>query len=303
MIDSNIIEPHNEIKVIEEKFTNVQVDSQILSTFMSCACKADYVFNRHLIPVSGMSKSIEKGQLAHVGLHAYGKARIEGKDYQEAITSAMEITKLESVKMVNLEADDALQVYSTLIEYFKHISGNVWTYVFVEQHFKFIAYEDPISRLRIILTGRIDLGMRTQQGMLIPIDYKTESERWFHTQMSNQFKIYALACKSNVLGVQRFGFQKTLKPEDKFKLELLPFDPDILEEFRTVTLPHWCRELIKCRETGYWPMNTTNCIHGHFACQFSDKYNGGICNVSRQVREQKLERYFKVGEEWNPQNV
>jgi hypothetical protein len=47
-------------------------------------------------------------------------------------------------------------------------------------------------------------------------------------------------------------------------------------------------------------MNTTSCIHGHFACQFSDKYNGGICNVSREVREQKLERYFKVGEEWNP---
>lgn len=301
-IESNIIEPSSNIEIVEEKWTNVQVDSQILSTFMSCHRKADYVFNRHLVPIHGVSGAIEKGQLAHIGLHAYWKARIAGENYQEAAKGAIEVAKKEAVAFKNLDAENALGCFQNLVDFFKFISNSSWIPVFVEQHFKFIAYEDPSIRLRIILTGRIDLGLKTPTIDLIPVDNKSESERWFYTQMSNQFKIYALACKANVLGVQRFGFQKTLPPEQKFKMELIPFDQDILDEFRTEILPYWCKQLLICQSDNYWPPNTTSCIHGHFACQFSDKYNGGICNVSREVREQKLERYFTIGQPWDPAN-
>jgi hypothetical protein len=284
----------------EQKWVNITVDSQILSTFMSCARKMDFVFNRHLIPIGGVSKAIEKGQLSHIGLAAYWRTRLEGGDYQEASTKSIDSVKTEVLKFQNLEREQALDVMQNLIEYFKFIQNQPWIPVFVEQHFKFIAYEEyPI---RIILTGRIDLGLRNTTVNLIPIDHKSEAERWFYTQMSNQFKIYALACKTNILGVQRFGFQKTLEPKDKFKLELIPFDPDVLDEFRNIILPYWCKQLLVCNQTGYYPPNTTSCVHGHFKCLFSDAYNGGICNVSREVREQKLERYFTVGEEWNPEN-
>jgi len=289
-----------ETPIKEEKWTNIQVDSQIFSTFMSCPRKCDYVFNRHLVPISGVSKSIEKGQLSHTGLHAYWKSRIEGNDYQKASIDGIEAAKKEWPTCKNLQQDDALDAFQTLVQYFKFIQNSAWIPVAVEQAFKFIAYEDPILRIRIILAGRIDLIAKTPQIPIIPIDNKTESERWFYSVMSNQFKIYCLACKVNVLGVQRFGFQKTLKEEDKFKMELLSFDPDILEEFRTETLPHYCKQMLLCQEEEYWPMNTTSCISGHFACQFSDKYNGGICSVSRNVREQKLSRYFTIGAEWNP---
>src|SRR3990167_4238631 len=247
----------------EEKWTNVMVDSSILSTFMACPQKMDYVFNKHLVSVHGVSKSFEFN---------------------------------------NLDAEGSLDVFKSLVEYFKYIQNQSWIPLFAEQHFKFIAYEDSSIRLRVILTGRIDLGLKTPQIPLIPVDNKTESERWFYSQLSNQFKIYALACKVNVLGVQRFGFQKTLKPEEKFKMELIPFDPDVLEEFRTVTLPYYCKQLLLMREEGYYPKNHSSCISGHFACQFSDKYNGGICNVSRNIRDQKIERYFTVGEPWDPAN-
>lgn len=283
-----------------EKYTNIQVDSQIFSTFMSCPRKCDYVFNRHLVPIGGMSKSIEKGQLSHTGLHAYWQSRIDGNDYQISSVNGLEAAKLDSLKYKNLKPEDALDVFQNLIAYFKFIQNSNWIPVATEQAFKFIAYEDKELKIRIILAGRIDLIVKTPQIPLIPIDNKTEAERWFYSQMSNQFKIYCLACKCNVLGVQRFGFQKTLKDEDKFKMELLPFDPDILEEFRVETLPYYCKQMLLCQEENYWPMNTTSCIHGHFACQFSDKYQGGICNVSRSVREQKLSRYFTIGEEWNP---
>jgi hypothetical protein len=122
--------------------------------------------------------------------------------------------------------------------------------------------------------------------------------------MSNQFKIYCIVTGTNVLWVQRVGFQETLKAEDKFKIETIAFDPDVLEEWRTTTLVHWVKELIMAHENNFFPMNPTNCIHGHFACQFSDKMDHkGICSVSRNIREQKLERYFKVGEDWDPANI
>jgi hypothetical protein len=268
---------------------------------MECPRKMDYVFNRNLVPVTGVSKSIQKGQLVHVGLHAYWTSRINGDDYQVASIKGLDEAKKQSITFSGLDPESCLEVFQTLIQYFKFIQESLtWIPLFSEQHFKFVAYEDKEFDIRIILTGRIDLGLKTPQIPLIPVDNKSESERWFHSSLSNQYRIYALACKTNILGIQRIGFQRTLKPEDKFKLEIISFDPDSLEEFRTVTLPYWCKQLLLYQEENFYPMNTSSCVTGHFGCQFSDKYNGGICNVSREIREQKIERYFKIGEDWNP---
>lgn len=285
-----------------KNWINVQVDSQIFSTFLSCPRKCDYIFNRHLVPLTGASKSIQKGLLSHIGLQTFWQARIDGNNYHESCTLAIDKVREESIKYSNLEGDDSLLVLKTLVEFLKHNQSSSWIPLATEKVFRFIAYES--FPLRIILTGRIDLIVKTPQINILPIDNKSESERWFYSAMSNQFKIYALSCKSNLVGVQRFGFQKTLEPKDKFKMELISFDQDTLDEFREEILPYYCGKLIESQETKYWPPNTSSCIHGHFACEFSDKYNnGGICSVSRLVREQKLERYFKVGEEWNPENL
>jgi hypothetical protein len=158
--------------------------------------------------------------------------------------------------------------------------------------------------MRIYLTGRIDLIIKTPQIPLLPIDFKTESERWFYSQMSNQFRIYAIACGVNLVGIQRIGFQTSLEPKDKFKLDLLPFDQDILEEYKNEQIPHWGKMMLLAHEENHYPMNNTACVKGHFKCQFSDgAQNKGICNVSRTIREQKIARYFVVGEEWDPSKV
>jgi len=299
MIESNIIEPSIEV----EKWTNVQVDSQILSTFMECPRKYDYVFNRHFVPITGVSKSIQKGQVAHIGIHNYWKARLEGKDYQESSVIGIDAAKKEIVNFNNLTPDDSLDVLHVLINFFKYQTTQSWIPVFTEQHFRILAYEDPSLKLRVFITGRIDLGLRNPQIKLIPVDVKSEAERWFYSVMRAQFKMYTIACKTYLLGVQRFGFQKTVEEKDKFKLEILSFDPDILEEFKTETLPYYIKRMLIAKEDGFYPMNNASCIHGHFACQFSDKYNqGGICGISRELREQKITRYFTIGEPWNPED-
>lgn len=293
-----------EVTKDEDKWTNIQVDSQVFSGFMACARKYDYVFNKHLIPITGMSKSIRKGSLVHDALLAYWTERIKTGDYQVAAKLAIEIARERLSKEVDFDNDEKLETLQTMVAFFKFIMKSSWIPRDAEKYFRIKAYEDPELRLRIFLSGRIDLILETPQVKVLAVDTKTEAERWFHSQMSNQFKIYAIATGTNLIGVQRFGFQKTLADEEKFKMEMLPFDQDILDEFRNIHLPYWVKQLIMAYDENFWPMNTTNCIHGHFKCQFSDGMDHkGICNVSRNVRQQKLERYFLVGKEWDPNQL
>lgn len=307
-LESNVIAPTRDIPGIEvsrteDKWTNIQVDSQVLSAFMACPAKYAYVFIHHLIPLAGMSKSIRKGSIVHDGLLGYWTERISSGDYQIAAKLAIDIVKERLSKEIDFENDEKLYVLQTMIEFFKYIMKSSWIPRAAEKYFRVKAYENEELRLRIFLNGKIDLILESPQIKVLPVDVKTEAERWFHTQMSNQFRIYCIATKTNILGVQRFGFQTSLSEDEKFKMELLPFDQDILDEFRTITVPYWVQQLIIAHEENFFPMNPTNCVHGHFKCQFSDAYNGGICNVSRSVREQKLSRYFVVGKEWDPSLV
>ena len=291
------------VKTQEDKWTNIQVDSTVFTVFQACPQKYDYAFNQHLIPVDGLSNSINRGTYVHAGLLEYWKAIIAGENYEVASRAGVKTAKGMLDKNVKINAEYKLETLQTFLTFLNHLQGMNWIPLEVEKHFRIKAYEDESIRLRIYLTGRIDLIIKTPQLSKLPIDFKTESERWFYSQMSNQFKIYALACGTNLVGVQRVGFQEKVKIDDKFKLEMLPFDEDILEEFRTVTLPYWVKQMIIAHEENFYPMNGSSCVHGHFKCQYSDAYNGGICNVSRNVRQQKLERYFKKGEEWDPANI
>jgi hypothetical protein len=291
------------VEEVLDEWTNIQVDSQVLSIFMSCPQKYYYTIVRHLEPVGGESDSIRRGLIIHAALLRYWRERIKSDNYQIAVQSALQYAKDEVNKDVKFSMEFKQETLYGFLEFLKYIQGSSWIPVEAEKYFKVKIYENESEKLRIFITGRIDLILRSPQIPVLPVDVKTEAERWFYTQMSNQFRLYNLACGTNLLAVQRVGFQKTLEPKDKFKLEMLPFDPDILEEYRTITLPYWVKKLIECHKTGYFPMNSTACVHGHFKCEFSDAYNGGICNVSRSVREQKIGRYFVIGEAWDPSKV
>ena len=297
---NTIIEP----EVETEKWTSIQVDSTLLSIFMSCPQKYKFTMVDHLQPIGGQSQSIRRGLYVHDASLTYWKHRIaNGEDYKEALKQGLITLKEKLNSDPKFDSEEKLEIMQNFLDFIKFIQGSSWIPLAAEKHFRIKAFEDESIKLRIYLTGRIDLILRTPQISILPIDNKTESERWFHTQMSNQFKIYCLATGANILGVQRIGFQTKMEPKDKYKMELMPFDADVLEEFRTITLPYWVKQLIMCHEENFFPMNPINCVHGHFKCQFSDAYNGGICNVSRSVREQKLGRYFVKGEAWDPSNT
>lgn len=289
--------------VDEDKWHNIQVDSTVLSLFMACPQKYKYVIVDKLKSVDGLSKSIIRGSVCHVALLEYWKIRIISDDYEEAKRKAIRTAKLELDREDKFSHEEKLDTLQNLLEFCNFIQPMSWIPLEAEKYFKVKVFEDEGLKLRIFLTGRIDLIIKTPQISILPIDVKTESERWFYTQMSNQFKMYAIACGTNMLGVQRVGFQSSIEAKDKFKLEILPFDQDILDEFKLISIPYWVKQMIVAHEDNFYPMNSTNCVHGPFKCTFSDAYNGGICNVSRNVREQKLARYFVIGKAWDPSDI
>src|SRR5574339_392065 len=67
------------------KKQNVILDSQILTTLMSCGRLADFRFNHDLIPTTGKSNSLEVGALVHKVLEEYGRKIIERRSRANAI--------------------------------------------------------------------------------------------------------------------------------------------------------------------------------------------------------------------------
>jgi len=268
----------------KEKWTNIVFDSQILSSFMACPREMNNRFNKHLVPIGGISSSIMKGQLAHIGLAKYYERMGQGAPREICRLAAIEEMKIKSPTL-DLDGDDIILVHRTFNEYVEYRKGDVFLVQFVERHFQIKIYES--FPLRIFLTGRIDLGItEPNSSQIIPLDHKSESEHWFYSSLSNQFKIYALACNSSELIVNRFGFQTSLKAEKKFKRERIVFDLGCMDEFKNEVLPYYAKQMLIVMEDNYYPPNYTNCIKGHWGCIFSDRYSGGICNIKPELREE-----------------
>jgi hypothetical protein len=263
---------------------------------MGCAREMDLRFNKHLVPNTAKSPHYDKGTLMHHGQEIFYGMMGQGKDWSLRKAEAMKGMR-EYAPTLDLDTENILDVYRTFEEYAEYRKNDVLHVVFTERLFRVKAYEDSNLRLRIFLTGKIDLGIM-EGTQLVPWDHKTESESWFYSQNNNQFKIYALVCNSPKIIINRIGFQKTVKPEKKFKREEIFFEPDVIEEFTQEVLPYYAKQMLIAAEDNYYPPNYSNCIKGHFACIFSDKYNGGVCNIDRKLRPAKLKMHF-IEREWN----
>lgn len=285
----------------EPKWQNLMVDSQILSSFMSCPRKMNYQFLQHLVPIQGPSQSILKGSLIHHGLQSYYSSYSNGDQYRDRVKAGLSIMR-EKAPELGLDAENTLLVYRTFEEYCEYKQSEILQILGIEKVFKQVIYEE--FPLRVIVTGRMDLViqddyLRKGSPQIIPVDFKSESEKWFHSVLRNQYMIYSIVCNSPVMYIQRVGFQKTKKAEEKFERVILDMVPSVLQEFQFSTVPHYAKQLLIAMEDNYFPPNHTACTSGHFACQFSDKYYGGICSVAPNMRSAKLERYFE-SREWNP---
>lgn len=292
------------------------MDSQMLTTLMACPLLFDRTFNQDLISVQGKAPALETGSLVHTIAEFYGKALINGANRNNAIDIGFEAGKeyckpfnelnkyikdTEHAGIVNVpkESDDGRivsikDVFDTMIQYFDYWKNDTNTILEVEVVKKRIIYED--SDIKILWNGKMDAVIDTPMSIMAK-DIKTMKQKRDTVSMNNQFIGYCHLVGSRFVMIDKIGFQKTLKPAERFIKQPIPYSLARLEEWRTETLPFWANMYVAFMEAKNFPMNLTHCENKYGRCRFYD-----VCETDANIREEVMMTQFKKGKKWDVKN-
>jgi hypothetical protein len=276
----------------------VAVDSQLLNSMDFCWERYKLEFIQNWWP-NRMPGGMDKGSLIHAFLHHYYRGKKEGRtDYGLLVTESIDVLRLKSTEF-NLELVDVDEVVDVCVAYEDHYRFDGLEVLAVEEPFSLVLYED--ENIRIIWQGIVDLVGKLPGDEMIVWDTKSEARASTPSSMSNQFEGYAWAFGVNTVLVNKVGFQKTLKPEEKFRRIRLDYSGHkkaLLEEWKRDAINKILEAVERQRKDpkgeGYWPRDRTSC----------DKYSGciyrGICENPPELREVKLMALFHKKEPWDP---
>ena len=276
----------------------VVVDSQKLSTIQACMKQFQYShieqYEPHIKP-----DYFERGDLTHEGLKIYYRLKkyrlrwaMNNHSHERIIDICVHVMRFKAIK-TNLDYEDVEINCNTFRQYCQHFENDGWDNILaVEEVGSFVLWEN--EDLLILYEMKIDLIISLPQMAILPIDHKSGKMRVNPNLVSNQFKGYCVGLKVNNLYQNQIGFQKTLKPVEKFQRHLLSFDDNILNEWKDESA-WWIRHGLDLIDRGIFPHNWTSC----------DKYAGciykNVCTKEPVVREQYLLRDFNKREvSWDP---
>lgn len=307
---------------------NIVLDATVLSTVMGCARLTDFRFNHNLIQIGGKSNSLEVGSVVHKYLEKFYQTQIDGFSKQQGhiagMTSAnlyatgckgcsnfvptetvpkpecdhqpneypgMQTTPYEDEKPYQVGWKRALE---TCEQYYEFYKNDFWVPLEVEIVKGDVLYED--DNLRILWKAKLDLVVDTNNG-IFPCDHKTMKQRRDTLSLNNQFMGQCLVQKTRSVIINKIGFQKTLKPEEKFTRAMVSYSAKRLIEWQGTILPYWAYRLLDYTENDYWPPNFDHCENKYGGCPFIE-----VCSVDPDERERELRQNFTVGTPWNPTN-
>lgn len=318
-------------EIVEEipgtKKKNVIMDSQVLTALMTCPRLTDFRFNMSLQSIKGKSNSLECGSIVHTFMEYYYRNIAQGIDRTKAIGFGMTAAELyirgcptctdfvpsEDIPkpVCGHRPNDFPGVKNTGMDSDGHKTGWAWVLKTCEQYADFykndhwvpleveivkakVLYED--DELRIMWKAKLDLTADTNQG-IFPIDHKTMKQNRPTSSLNNQFIGQCHIMNTRNMIINKVGFQTTLKPEEKFLRNVVPYSAPRLMEWASDTLPFYARLLLMYAESGYYPPNYSNCEGKYGPCPFK-----GVCESDPGMREEELKLNFIVGPEWNPTN-
>lgn len=262
----------------------VAADSQILSSFSRCPRRCKFAFVERLTPKEE-SKSLVMGKAVHSALESYYRNAIAGMSYAERVDKAIDAVGDYTDK---LSTDDMQTVLQTLAEYFRFRKSDAIIPLEVESVFSKILYEG--EEYKILLEGRIDL-IANISGNLFVLDHKTTSRNSEVVDLNPQFMIYSWATELPVI-VNRIGFQKSLKPEEKFKRFPIRFEKRAIEDFlnyATETLYHYAL----CLDGREFMPNFASCESKYGVCSYIN-----ICRYP-SLEEETRKHEFVIAEPWD----
>lgn len=300
---------------------NVILDATILSTLMSCARLTDFRFNHDLQQIGGKSSSLEMGSIVHMVLEKYYKCVRDGITRDAAIGFAITSGELyvqgcalctnfiatpeipnptcnhkpnEYPGCHNTSDEDIKIVWDTIAQYFEYYKNDFWIPIDVEYVKKALIYED--DEIRIIWAAKLDLTVDTNNG-IYPVDHKTMKQRRDTLSLNNQFMGQCILMKTRGVIINKIGFQKTLKPAEKFTRPIISYTLDRLTEWSQIILPFWAKQLLAYDEIGFWPPNFTHCENKYGFCAFKD-----VCVADSGMREETIRLNFVKGPKWDITN-
>lgn len=295
--------------------TYLSVDSQILNGIQACSMKAKFQFIEHLQPQT-KAVALEKGDLLHKCLEIYDGIRgrcvklesdtwievqesfgsvsdiepIYNLSHKDVVKFACEAGRFFASKM-DLNTELSSEVIYQFTEYCEHYEHDPWSTLAVEEIASKIMYED--DDLQIIYTGKIDRVV--EQGRIrAPMDHKSSSQRSDPTTLSNQFIGYPWLLGMQQIIVDKVGFQKTLKRQERFQRYVLTIDALRQQEWVNNSI-YWIKKFHQESILGgHFPMNLTSCDK-YGSCIYSK-----ICEINPEGRNWKKESEFVVGQKWDP---
>lgn len=286
----------------------LSIDSQILNTFQSCQRKCQLSFQQNLKPQE-TAEALEKGDLMHKLLEVYYSLQLDNPNFNTEVWKTLREAGIDKpldephrfalkcapffasrMNMPMEEAEEVIYQFKEYSEYYKHDS---WHPLAVEEVGSKVLYED--EELKVIYTFKIDL-VAEQGRTIAPFDHKTSKRRSAPSSLSNQFIGYCYGLNLNNIVINKIGFQKTLSPKERFQRFILTISKERIQEWVNNTV-FWARALNDAMIQEQWPMNLTSC----------DKYSGcvfmPVCESDPESRLYKIERDFKVNEQWDPAKV
>lgn len=186
-------------------------------------------------------------------------------------------------------------VLQTCEEYYKFYESDFWVTLDVEIVKSKILYED--DDIRILFKSKLDWIVDTNTG-IYPCDHKTMKQNRDSVSLNNQFMGQCLIMDTRNIFINKIGFQKTLKPAERFKRVAVSYSAARLYEWQSQILPYWCKTAVMYNEQGYWPPNFSNCDGKFGYCVFKE-----CCESNPDMRSEVLRLNFIKGETWNPKNA
>lgn len=315
------------VEVVSGGKKNVILDATVLSTIMGCGRLTDFRFNHNFQSLGGKSNSLEVGSVVHKFLEVYygsvikglPKSQAEGFGFAAAelyiqgcpsctdFESTTELTKPECGHKPN----DYPGIFNTPKENEGYLVGWHWALDTCQQYLDFyrndfwvpiateivkgkILYED--DEIRVLWKAKLDWIVDTNQG-IFPCDHKTMKQNRETVKTNNQFMGQCLVMETRAMIKNNIGFQKTLKPEEKFKREMISYSGHVLTEWYSEILPYYAKALIMYHETGFFPPNFDHCETRYGKCAFLP-----VCASDPDERENVIKKMFFVGPTWNPTN-
>lgn len=304
---------------------HIVLDATLLSSLMRCPCATDYRFNQLLVQKNGKSNSLECGSLVHIILEHYNKSLIAGKLRAQAIELGFEqgykfINGCDKCLFLNSSCPDHKQepwlglqntpelsqksgkrdligwkyVIDTMQEYFDFWKMDSFTVIAAEEVRGRVIYQD--DEMEILWKAKFDEIDDTNIGF-VSKDHKTMSQNRDQLSLNNQFIGQCVILKSRSIIVNKIGFQKSLKAEEKFLRPTISYSADRMAEWANEIVPFYARMLLAYNEANSYPRNYAGCDNKYGKCDYVS-----LCETDRGIREETAKIEFVKGRIWDISN-